>query len=1195
MISRYIALVFTICLFLSLTTRIAEAQSVYGQISGTFSDSSGAPVAGAKITVTSIEKGSKVTASTNQSGYFVVTDLLPDNYSLKVEAGGFKTYEDHTVPVYADYTSRMDVKLARGEAKELTAGTPGDVSILKVDRTDVSTILSHGAINDLPFRDIHNLNASRFELLVPGALPTSIALASSQNPQGGRAINVNGQHWTGTAFQLDGTDNRDPLEGLIVINPGLESVTEMKVTTQNYSAEFGEATSGVVTIQTQSGTNAWHGSAYEYRLSDWGEAQDPFSLLGPAPTRRNVFGASLGGPIAKNRIFIFGNYQGARDSLGSRLLLSVPTNQVRSTCVGPNSGGPANCDLSEYPFAIYDPKSHQQYAGNLIPNNAKGGVITISPQAVSLMQFLPAPNFGGPHDITNNYLVSGAEGFNGDESDMRMDFNASSKLKVFGRYSFADFRQDGVAAFGLIAGGQGINPDEFAGTGRTRNQGLSTGFAYTFRPSLVTDFRFGYFRYRLNLDSPDMNSRPVDSILPGLVSSDPLSNGMPDFEIPGQLNLSPNGDYLRFGYSLQANSCNCPLREREQQFQWVNNWTKTSGNHQFKWGTDIRYLQNYRLSSSRRRAGHFTFDPSKTSTSSDPTSGLGLATFLIGRVTAFDRFVQNPADPDSLDAGERQYRYFFYGQDTWRVSPRLTVNFGLRWEIYNPQTVTGAAAGGFLVPVFTNLPASPFNVPGTSGIGSNGGIEHNYKNFGPRVGIAYLIAPKTVLRAGYGRSFDVGFGGSIFGVSATQNPPVMAFEQSAPFTLAQLANPTTQLNFVFPATGTPFTINTLAADDPNKNRALVYAVPGRLRLPTVDSWNFTIQHELSSTTYFELSYVGNKGTHLFTDGTDDQPYYNLNQPSLTNFIIHSSSNPGLCASPASLPFCTTSTLSRKLFQPWPAPIRYFGNDSSNNYNALQTKIEKQFRSGYGLLAHYTWSKGLDHDSAYFPFNPRVGYGPANFDRTHAFVMTNIWALPIGRGKALLGSIGPGEDKVVGGWSISAVTSWYSGLPFTPSYFGCGQDQDSAVCRPNVVGNIKITGSRNAYFSTTGGNLLSASCFGTGTNQVCGFDPNTGIPMPGASLGPWQRPGAGQIGNIARNSLRGPGFFQSDISVGKQIFFTEQLNLRFRADILNAFNKVNMALPNSCVDCVGTQGAGTISSLASGAYQREYQFSLKLQF
>ncbi len=1230
--SHLIILVLLLLSCVLLLTDHSAAQSVYGQVWGRLTSASGTPVSGAVINMTSVGTGARTGAKSNPDGSFAVSNVSADLYQIEVRADGFKRVQA-TIVVSANSTTTVNVPLQAGDPNTIMGSAATGASILQLDRTDVSTLFDSRTIAALP---LLNRNITNLQLLVPGAARGKLFIAPVQNPQGGQPVNINGQHFSGSAFQLDGTENRDPLEGIVVINPTLDSVREMKVTTQGYNPEFGQADAGVVTIQTRSGSNVWHGDGFGFRRTGWGQSVNPFATGGVPPGKHEIFGGSLGGPIAKNKLFIFGDYQGTRSSTGTNLLLSVPPQSVQKTCLGNVPGAPALCDLSAYDKFIKntlvdpihkDSKGHPMQflcppiggtPCNEIPN-APDNLSSVNSQAVALLGLLPKKWNHIPTDPTcavtnpdeavcNNFLASGQEVFSGDQFDIRSDYNASSRFRLFGRYNFGEFYDDGVPAFGAtMGGGPGTNPSGFAGVARTRNQGISSGFTYTLGPKLLTDFRFGYFRYRLNLNAQDYGQTP-DIKIPNTFAAatgDPFATGLPDFQIPGQQRL-PAGDYLRMGYSNVANSCNCPLREREQQFQFVNNWTQSAGQHIIKWGADLRFLQNYRLASDRPRTGFFSFAPNAT--------GLGLATFLIGDVTTFERYFSSSV---AANAGEHQKRFGLYGQDTWRITSRLSLNYGLRWEIYFPQTVTGG--GGFLIPNLGDHDPSHafFNTPAATN--AAGGVTGNFKNFAPRLGIAYLINPNTVVRAGYGRSFDAGYAGDIFGIAATQNPPVTVNQLvQGNFNLAQ--GPPL---YVLPA-GSHFSLMDLVtanAGNPNvtppmpASGAVLYALPSRVRVPTVDSWNLTLQHELTSHLYLEVGYVGNKGTHVFTDG--GQPgnqtpgtFYLLTQPTLQGLIADAGPGPkypnckggkGGIFLPSNL--CLTIPAFRSFYglDPTVFKVRYFGNNANDSYHSLQAKLSENFSRGYSFLAHYTWSKGLDYDQTYFVADPRIGYGPASFDIRHRFVMTNIWDLPIGRGKAWLGGIGPAADRFVGGWTMSAITLWRSGLPFTSSYSTCAADTDSGVgdpCRPNRVGPVHISGNREQYFSTTGGQALPSGGTCSANGNFCGVDIVTGKPAPGLAIVPWQRPGAGQIGNAGRDSLIGPGFFQSDIAVAKNIPMTERASLNFRADVFNVFNKVNLGNPDSCVDCSNKEGVptgGVISSLGPGAMQRAFQFSVRIQF
>ena len=1250
--ARLVPAVLALLTFMSLSQR-STAQSVYGQVWGRLTSAAGTPVGGASVTVTAAQTGARERTKTDTGGYFTISNLAPDLYEIEVEADGFKRVQG-TVAVSVDSTTTVNSTLQAGDPRSAAAFTPASSSALKLDRTDVSTQFDSRSVTELPLLD---LNVTKLQLLVPGAEAGRLFIPTSENPQNGQPVNINGQHFSGSAFQLDGTESRDPLEGIVVINPTLDSVGEMKVTTQGYNAEFGQATAGVVTIQTRGGGNTWHGDGFGFRRTGFGQSQDPFPPAGVPPSKYVIFGGSIGGPIARNKLFIFGDYQGTRSSQGADLLLSVPPLSVRKSCLGSAGALGSKCDLTPYsPFitgTLVDPY-HKDSNGNPlpflcngtpcneIPNLPSATASNITDQAVALLNLLPMPTPNLPPTTTDpnctvpavcdNYLASGQEVFNADQFDVRTDYNASSLLRLFGRYSFGEFYDNGTPAFGPQGGGLGTTNSQFAGVARTRNQGISSGFTYTLSPKLLTDFRFGYFRYRLNINAQDYGQTPViakpgTSKLQGVFAADtgdPFATDLPDFEIPGQQNgtnglfSASTNDYLRLGYSNTANSCHCPLREREQQFQFVNDWIRSSGKHIVKWGADLRFLQNYRFAPDRPPTGYFNFSPSNT--------GLGLATFLVGEVTSFNRTFSSP---DVGGAGEHQKRFGFYGQDTWRINSRLTLNYGLRWEIYFPQTVT--TAGGFLLPNLSNHDPAQAMFNTVSSSGNAGGVSGSLTGFAPRLGVAYQIDSTSVIRAGYGRSFDAGYAGDIFGLAATGNPPVTVDQSvQAGFNLAQ--GPPI---FNFPA-GSRFSLQDLATmnnGNPNSNPAVpasgavVYALPSRVRVPTVDSWNMTFQHELTSRLYFELAYVGDKGTHVFTDSRTGT-YYILNQPSLQNLVVQTIKN-GVSQNFNYLnckggnkkgtrgaiftympsggnmeqQYCLTVPALRNFytnFDPNIFQVLYFGNNANDNYSSLQAKVQKSFNRGYSFMAHYTWSKGLDYDTNYFAVDPRIGYGPDSFDIRHRFVMTNIWELPIGRGKAWLGGIGPVANRFVGGWTVNAITIWRSGLPFTPSYSpgNCGNETDTGgdPCQPNRVASVHISGNRAQYFTTTGGQTLPADTsnpdYCAATSKFCGLDPATGQPVPGPAIGPWQRPGAGQIGNVGRDSFTGPGFFQSDIGLAKVIPISERTDLRFRADAFNAFNRVNLGQPNPCVDC---SGGGSITALAPGAVQRTLQFSLRIEF
>ncbi len=1134
-------------------------QAVYGNIVGTVTDSSGAVVPGAKITVTNVQKGTIANVATsNDDGNYSIQHLIPDVYAVQIEAPSFAVAKIENVRVSADSTVRVDTSLqvsSTSQTVEVTAEAP----LLKSDRADVATIFDQKQVSDLP---IFNRNFTEFVLLTPGTQRlVSFAHAATENPQGSQQIFVNGQHFSGTAYELDGTDNQDPILGIIVINPTLESVTETKITSQNYDAEFGRAIAGVVSTQTKSGSNSFHGSLFEFRRSDATEARDPFTQTKRDPitnrfipsTKWNQFGGSLGGPIRKDKLFFFGDYQGTRRNTGRSVKTSVPTALVRSTCLGATG----NCDLSQYLSGtqgqVFDPTTggpggtgRTPFAGNLVP------ISKLSPVAQQILSALPAPNFGGPNDIANNFVASGSGLYNDDAFNVRIDHQTSEKLHIFGRYSLADFRLSGAPIFGAL-GGNGFGEGGLAGSANTRNQSIASGFDYALSPTLLTDFRFGFVRYNVHTTKPNSNPNAATSLgLLGLNTGDPTTGGLPAFFFQkngvAELFGYQTGDQ-GFGAGLGVARCNCPLTESEQQFQFVNNWTKILGNHNVKFGADLRYAENLRIPSDANRTGQLTFDAAGTS--SDGGGGLSLATFLLGDVSNFGRFVTNPALLPS--PGERQKRTFFYGQDTWRATSKLTLNYGLRWEIYFPETVTKTSGGGF-----ASLASGGYRVAGVGPFGSNGNIENSLTNFAPRLGIAYELTHKTIIRMGYGRSYDIGVFGSIFGHTVTQNLPVLVNQslnnggKDAVYTLNSPAPA-----FSFPAIPPGGLI-------PFDNQSNPKIRPERLRLPTLDAWNLTIQHQLEKNTSVEISYVGNKGTHVFAG---NGPSYNLNQATVVGFPtlsfnqrrrFHGAFNGGTCCD---------------------ADFTYLGNNASNNFNALEAKVERRFSKGLQVLAHYTWSKALNFSDDYFAIDPRVNYGVDDNNRRHVFLISTLYELPFGRGRMFASGVPRWLDYIIGGYQLNNISTWGSGLAFTPTYGECGADRDTGPCRPNLSGGFK-TGVTN-----------------TGTGLFF-FVPVAPLATNGAASGPFSRPGVAQFGNVGRNTFNGPNEFLSDLSLLKNFKLTERVNGQFRVEGFNIFNHpvlgFNSSQGNHCIDCL-SGGAGQITSIENGTSPRQFQFGARVSF
>jgi hypothetical protein len=1183
----------------SVCVPVAFGQAVYGSILGSVTDPSGAAVNGAKITVTSQTRNVSTEATTNESGNYAVTHLIPDVYVVRVEAQGFKTLQFKDTQVSADTGSRVDGQFQVGGSSE-TVEVTSEAPQLKTDRADVSIEFSGKQLAELP---IFNRNFQSLELLSPGTQILGWGHAATENPQGSKQVFVNGQHFSGTGYELDGTDNQDPILGIIIVNPSLDSVEETKITTQNYDAEFGKALAGIMTAQTKSGSNSFHGSGYFYDLDPVDPATNPFSGKA-SPNNWKQYGGAVGGPIIKNKLFFFGNYEGTRRISGVSLQISVPTNLVRSTCLTQPTSGATNCDLSEYLNAglgggagqVYNPwepqGSRTKYAGNLIPqgvlqSNDAASVgcapnCTTLTTAESILALLPAPNATGIDNGTvDNYTANGSGSFNDYQYTGRVDYTVSQKLQIFGRYTHAHFLLSGKPVFGDQLGGPGLGYLGLAGQSLIQNYSVASGFNYTLSSTLLTDFRFGYFRYNPHSTKFDQgNSTAASSLgLPGLNTSDPSTNGLPALVFDQTIGVNTAGSN-GIGEGLNIGRCNCPLTEREQGYQFVNNWTKIKGNHQFKVGVDLRHATNLRIPSDANRTGILNFNHLGTSDTLPvvgTVGGVDLATFLFGEVTAFNRYVGSPSEQNSI---ETQNRYFFYAQDTWRATQKLTVNYGLRWEFYTPESVNGKGNGGFAV-----LPEGVIRVAGYGGISMNGDTGNNYKLFAPRLGIAYEVNPKTVVRMGYGRSFDVGVFGSLFGHTVTQNLPVLANQNiNGPtndnktpafnFTAGPAPNqfPVVPSNGILPffgpcapgSTGTCLALNVGPHIRPDK------VVP-----PTVDAWNVTVQRQLTNKTSLDVAYVANHGSHVFKgDGNS----YNPNQATVVGFGTLSYNERSPYNNAFSTPYIDQNGVTTQVTCCSGYSFGYNGDDGVNAYRALQIKLDHRTSSGLTVNGSYTYSRATDqggNDGVYQP-DLRQFEGRQDYNRDSVLILTSLYELPIGKGKHFLGNIGRGADLLFGGWQWNATMVLGSGLPFTPSYGECNSDRDTGPCRPDL----------------TGGFHMGSSSFNNQTRQVVYFTPVAPLASNGAVSGPFTRPQIGTFGNIQRNSFTGPGEFLSDMSIFKNFTITESVKAQFQAEFFNVFNHPIYANPNNCIDCSGN---GIINSLEANSQMRQFQVGFRVTF
>jgi hypothetical protein len=1139
---------FTLALLLLVCCPVSFSQAVYGNIVGTVTDPSGAGVPNATISITDVDRGASHQLTTNGSGNFEQTHLLAGHYRLKIEAQGFAAYEA-SADVQIDADTRVDAQLGLEHSTNqviVTAETP----LMKTDRAEVSTTLTTQELSGLP---ILNRNLTQTLLITPGTQLNDWQHASSENPQGGYQIDVNGQQFTSNGFLLDGTENNSAILGIAVINPNIDSLEEFKVTTGNYDAAFGSVAGALLQATTKSGTNSFHGSAFEYlrndvfNASDWASGQT-------LPLRWNQFGGSFGGPILKNKLFFFTDYQGLRRRRTASTVTTVPTAEERAGDLRGLLGNYLCSDGTSSATPCASPYVVTTTEGQLVPAQAgmvfdpttgnsdgsgrkaiaTGGQVNVLPSVptavTNILKYLPMPNTGDGA-IANNYLATGGELFDSDQGDARVDYNFSEALHIFGRYTIADFSKSAPGAFGALAGGPALNSINFAGTSLARNQSLALGATYTFNPTLITDFRFGFYRYRIRVQPNGVGTTPAtDAGLPGLNLGTAETSGMPAFYING------NGGF-DFGYALGVNQCNCPLKQTENHFQWVNNWTKTLGNHSIAWGADIRRAQQQRVPSDSHRSGEITYTDGITGSADvdalgGGTTGSALASFLLGLPSNFARYFSG----EGFYPGLRQTRLFFYGQDSWRATRKLTVNIGLRYENYLPQTAAKAGGAGSFDPNTGEV-----LVAGVGSVPLNMGVKAYNLGFAPRIGIAYQVEPKTVVRAGYATSFSPAGLGAVFGQAPDYDPPItipQQVNQSNNYTpvFNLLNGPPSPSNPPIGANGRyplPQGLNVYYFFDPTSS----------YRIPLANSWNLTVQHEFTSTLTAEIGYVGNVGRHLYVNP-------NVNQAALD-------------------PTCTSATCSdydqrRRFFPSFQISqgIYQICNCDNSSYNALQIKVQKRATQGLDFLVAYTYGKALADTETGGAFSNNLNWkqdrGPANYDRAQALTASYIWEIPYGRGRHWGNDLNKGLNLLLGGWNFSGIATVESGLPFTvlvsnaPNVFA-----DLNSVRPDQIGNPSVSNP----------------------NATLWFN-------PAAFVAPQEN---GRNGLVGHNTLRGPGLYQFDLSLAKVFTITESKTLEFKWENFNATNHVNLGNPNNYVD---QEGAGQITSAGD---MRQMQFGLHFRF
>ncbi|HEY1338749.1 MAG TPA: TonB-dependent receptor, partial [Bryobacteraceae bacterium] len=960
-----------------------SAQEPTAQITGIVTDKTGAVVPAAKIQVTNSDTGMTFAAESNDSGNYVFPNLRPGVYEISISKEGFATVKRSAVTLVISQTARLDFTLqvgTTGQTVEVTATEP----LLESSTASVGQLIETHAISSLPLNGRNYLQLAKLSTGVLEPKP------GDRNASGGSFI-ANGVRAQLNNFLLDGVDNNSKIvdqqnSSPVVVQPSVDAVQEFKVETNNYSAEYGYSAGAVVNATLKGGTNQFHGDAFEFLRNDKMDARDYFADPAAAKPelRRNQYGATFGGPIVKNKAFLFGSWEQTRERDGITYVRTIPT---AAMIAGNFAGQPA----------IFDPGSTENLGGGVykrtaFPNNLIPGD-KIDPAAAKLLALFPAPTNSAAF---NNYVVSPVEPGHTNRLDFRHDLQLSEKDRLFGRYSHftSGYAYPGPFAPPLVGSTTFQNSNK-----ATTGNGAAAGETHVFSASMVNEFRAGYNRIADDL-TPFVKDFIDDQYGLHGIPAQPGVAGLPSISISG--------------FATIGEATFLPNSKISETVTLEDHVSRVIGKHNLRFGGSYRFVRSwYAISSSARGTytfnGGFSQDPQNRS-----KTGSGLADFMLG--------IPSSAGISNFLQGDIRYKYYgAFVQDDWKVTSRLTLNVGLRYEIWTqPVERTDRQANFYLdtlklayaknkIPA--GVPASVVeNVP--SGVGDRSLMETSFTRLAPRLGFAFQATPSLVVRGGAGVFYaDNPFIGASGRLPA--NPP---YAIANTYT-ADNITPIVYLSSGFPAgavTSLDFNSVNLSAFSPDLQNGTVY------------HWSLGVQKQLGHYV-IESNYVGTRGTGLPLG-------YNVNQAYAG----------------------AGSVASRR-------PIQGFNNITLqtpmgvSSYNALEARVERQFASGFSMLGSYTYSKSLDNGGEQLigdlslrnVQNVDWEYGLSSGDMRHRFVGSAVYALPFGGGRHFP-IANPVLDAVAGGWSVNTIITLHSGQPFTPA-LGVSSANTGAA-RPNRTGN-----------------------------------------------------------------------------------------------------------------------------------------------
>lgn len=1167
-------LVFTACVLaiaavhLALIPIPAQAQAVNATVLGTLTDSSGAVVSGASVAITEVSTGLTRSTATNASGNFVFPDLPPGTYNVVAEAHGFKKENRPDLRVDVNTSVRVDLTMQPGavsETVEVTAAPP----ILQTERADIVSKIDEAQMAQLPIGGA-NRNFQSLLALVPGTTRPHRDHSEFFNAQDTLATEVNGQSREFNQLAIEGV-NDDERTGLLQIYvPPAEAIQTVDVTTSNYSAEFGRAAGAVTNVILKSGTNQFHGSAYEYNRVSALQARTYFQRTGSiARTTYNYYGGTFGGPIFKDKTFFFADILRIDDIRGQFQNTQLATDAFRNgdltaaitagkmNIYNPFTGNPDGTGRLQFVAQSAPGKATVQGRNGLVDafnpacTNAAGcpnmiPTALFDPVSLKILALVPHVTSGG---LGNNYQQNTQFRKNNTSFDVKIDHNFSQKDRLSFRFSRAVQNPNQQPIFGL-AGGPANGG--FQGTSDQHEQSGAFNETHVFSSTLIMETRAGVSHYRNIALTSDHGSTATTALgIPG-ANLDAFTSGLTQIEIQ-------NG----FGNPFVGYSASQPWDRGETNIDIVNNWTKIHGNHTFKWGADVRRLRDDLVQAQTfGPRGHFTFGTGTTSLNGgagSTTLANNFAAFLIGTPTSVGRDV-------SLVSGSwRETEAFFFGQDTWHITSKLTLDAGLRWELYLPPTASHPGRYSNYDPTINRLV-----IAGIDGNPANLGRETYYKYFAPRLGLAYRVTEKTVVRAGFGISYEPFTNNQYaFNFPIRQN---QGSTQTNGFAIPTLGGQPATFANGFPAP-TPVAIAsdgtvTPVSGDPYN------VIDKHFQQPYVESYNFALQQALPGNFVLDLAYVGNHGVKI-------PVAIDLNAAQAPSLCTASQIAGGLAGCGGKNVGdlqgnnCVIGASTRALCNQFgrTGGATFLFKPTISNYNSLQVRLDRKWKNGFLLTTAYTWSKAMAFRSDqnaddgapdnYIDF--QRNYTVTSRNRPHTFVQSYVYELPVGKNKRFLQSGVAGW--ILGGWGVSGVLTRMSGAPLHFTDSGNALGASGSTQYPNLVAPFRVLG---------------------GIDTAQWFDPTSfaHVTTPGV------------LGNLRRYAFGGPGFFNLDAAVFRHFPIGERMGLEFRAEAFSVTNTPHFSNPDTSFTSPTfgrITGTGSANNQSIGDGNRTMELSARFTF